>query len=94
MDAPSGRRGSRWCAVRGDDPLKIMQCAGHASFATTQIHLREAENLSAAFGVVFPALPADLLAKPTRAKVVSARVSAFGSRRSSPTPKTRPFKWS
>jgi hypothetical protein len=53
--------GITWCAVRGDDPLKIVQRAGHADFDTTQIYLREAENLAAGFGEVFPPLPADLL---------------------------------
>ena len=38
--------GITWCAVRGDDPLKIMQRAGHADLPTTQIYLREAENLA------------------------------------------------
>ena len=33
-----------WCAVRGDDPLKIKQRAGHASFSTTEGYIREAEN--------------------------------------------------
>jgi hypothetical protein len=41
-------------------------CCRHADFATTQIYLREAENLSAGFGTVFPTLPDDLLAKPMR----------------------------
>ena len=53
--------GITWCAVRGDDPLKIMQRAGHTEFSTTQIYLREAENLSRGFGDVFPPLPACLL---------------------------------
>jgi len=53
--------GITWCAVRGDDPLKIMQRAGHADFETTRIYLREAENLSAGFGEVFPALPSLLM---------------------------------
>jgi hypothetical protein len=44
-------------AARGDDPLRIMQRAGHADFETTKIYLRDAENLSAGFGSVFPALP-------------------------------------
>ncbi len=70
--------GITWCAVRGDDPLKVMQRAGHADFDTTKIYLREAENLVAGFGAVFPALPADLLRPPTRARGVSASVSAFG----------------
>ena len=70
--------GITWQIARGDDPMRVMQRAGHADFATTQIYLREAENLSAGFGTVFPPLPADLLAKPTRARGVSASVSAFG----------------
>jgi integrase len=32
--------GLTWMAVRGDDPLKIMQRAGHSNFGTTQ-NLRE-----------------------------------------------------
>jgi hypothetical protein len=61
-----------------------MQRSGHRNFVTTQIHMRDAENLTRGFGVVFPALPADLLAKPKgargarRAGGVSVSVSAFG----------------
>ncbi len=53
--------GITWMAVRGDDPLKCKQRAGHASFSTTEIYIREAENLRDGFGEVFPPLPADLL---------------------------------
>jgi hypothetical protein len=53
--------GVTWMAARGDDPLRIMQRAGHEDFETTKIYLREAENLSGGFGVVFPALPERLL---------------------------------
>lgn len=53
--------GITWAAIRGDEALRIMQRAGHADFETTQIYLREAENLSAGFGEVFPALPESLL---------------------------------
>jgi integrase len=72
--------GVTWCAVRGDDPLKIKQRAGHASFSTTEGYIREAENLREGFGEVFPPLPSSLLppAKPNRRRV-SASVSAFGS---------------
>ncbi len=38
-----------------------MQRAGHADLTTTQIYVREAENLAAGFGAVFPELPPDLL---------------------------------
>ena len=79
--------GITWCAVRGDDALKIKQRAGHASFSTTEGYIREAENMRAGFGDVFPALPADLLMsgpiRPTpRPREVSASVSAFGLARS------------
>jgi integrase len=60
-------------AVRGDDPLRIKQRAGHKSFSTTEVYIREAENLREGFGVPFPSLPADLLG-------ISARVSAFRRR--------------
>jgi integrase len=49
--------GITWMAVRGDDPLTIMARAGHVEFKTTLGYIREAENLSAGFGEVFPALP-------------------------------------
>jgi integrase len=72
--------GITWCAVRGDEPLKIKQRAGHRSFSTTEGYIREAENLREGFGEVFPPLPPSLLdggqRKPRR---VSASVSAFGS---------------
>jgi integrase len=54
--------GATWCAVRGDDPLRIKQRCGHRSFATTEVYIREAENLGATnFGKPFPPLPASLL---------------------------------
>jgi integrase len=53
--------GLTWLAVRGDDPLKIKQRAGHATFSTTEGYIREAEALHVGFGDVFPQLPADLL---------------------------------
>jgi integrase len=53
--------GITWMAVRGDDPLTIMARAGHVEFKTTLGYIREAENLSAGFGDVFPALPESLL---------------------------------
>jgi integrase len=53
--------GITWCAVRGDELLRIMQRAGHAHPATTQIYLREVENLSRGFGEPFPTLPIALL---------------------------------
>jgi hypothetical protein len=72
--------GITWCAVRGDEPLKIMQRAGHADFETTRIYLREAENLAANFGQVFPPLPAELLNPPSRTRGVLVSVLAFRRR--------------
>jgi integrase len=56
--------GITWMAIRGDDPLRIQQRAGHEDFATTQGYVREAENIREGFGDVFPVLPESLL-KPT-----------------------------
>ena len=53
--------GTTWAAVRGDEPLKIMHRAGHKDLATTMKYVREAENVRANFGTVFPELPLDLL---------------------------------
>jgi len=52
--------GITWMAVRGDDPLRIMQRAGHENFETTQAYLRLAEALRVGFGDVFPTLPPEL----------------------------------
>jgi hypothetical protein len=73
--------GITWCAVRGDDPLKVKQRAGHSTFSTTEGYIREAENLREGFGEVFPSLPPSLLVstKPKNRRRVSASVSAFGS---------------
>ena len=54
--------GLTWMAVRGDEPLKIMQRAGHEDFQTTQIYIRTAEMVRQGFGDVFPPLVAALLA--------------------------------
>ena len=47
--------GATWMAVRGDDPLKIMQRCGHRDYATTQRYVREAEAIREGFGEPFPA---------------------------------------
>jgi integrase len=52
--------GITWSAVRGDDPLRIKQRAGHTGFATTEGYIREAENLGRDFGDPFPPLPPGL----------------------------------
>jgi integrase len=53
--------GITWMAVRGDDPFKIRQRAGHRNLATTERYIRVAEELRAGFGKVFPPLPDSLL---------------------------------
>ena len=53
--------GLTWMAIRGDDPLKIQQRAGHTSFEMTQKYIRTAEAVGEAIGAVFPSLPEDLL---------------------------------
>jgi integrase len=53
--------GITWMAVRGDDPLKIKQRAGHSHLITTERYIRVAEELRDGFGVVFPALPRTLV---------------------------------
>lgn len=54
--------GITWMAVRGDDPLRIQQRAGHEGFATTQGYIREAEAVRGGFGEVFPPLPREMWA--------------------------------
>jgi hypothetical protein len=49
-----------WIAIRGDDPLKVQQRAGHTSFDTTQEYIRLAESMRVGFGDVFPSLPPEL----------------------------------
>lgn len=58
--------GITWMAVRGDDPLKIKQRAGHASLSTTEAYIRLAEELRTEFGAVFPPLPSSILAPRAR----------------------------
>jgi len=60
--------GITWMAVRGDDPLRIKRRAGHSSFSTTEMYIREAENLAHAFGVPFPPLNA-LVGSKTRSNL-------------------------
>ena len=55
--------GITWMAVRGDEPLHIQHRAGHTSFSTTQLYIRQAEAVRDGFGDVFPDL-AILTARP------------------------------
>jgi integrase len=50
--------GITWAAIRGDEPLRIMQRAGHKSMSTTMGYIRTAEALRAGFGEPFPDLTA------------------------------------
>jgi hypothetical protein len=79
--------GLTWMAVRGDDPLKIKQRAGHATFKTTEIYIRSAEAIRQGFGEPFPALPDCLLgtgadhgAPPSGNSVSESSVTKDGSR--------------
>lgn len=75
--------GATWMAVRGDDPLKVMQRCGHRDFGTTQTYIREAEAIREGFGEVFPALPEGLFGLGG-----SGRVLALAERRWPIRPKT------
>ncbi len=72
--------GITWMAVRGDDPLRIKQRAGHVSFSTTEMYIREAENLAAGFGEVFPPLPRELGAATELPGLRSKDRSKLGAR--------------
>jgi len=84
--------GITWAAVRGDDPLRIKQRAGHKAFSTTEGYIREAENLRDGFGSVFPPLPPDLLA--VRPGGVLARVLAKAKTQRTNQPNLPASKWS
>ena len=86
-------------AVRGDEPLRIKQRAGHTTFSTTEGYIREAENLRDAFGEVIPALSPLLeearISDPNRdfgseklAKEPNLQGTEWRRRESNPGPKT------
>jgi integrase len=54
--------GLTWMAIRGDDPLKIQQRAGHRTFEMTLKYIRTAEAVGEVIGEVFPPLPEGLVA--------------------------------
>jgi integrase len=60
--------GITWMAVRGDDPLKIKQRAGHAHLSTTEKYIRVAEELRPGFGDVFPPLPKAIVRREPAAR--------------------------
>jgi len=54
--------GLTWMAIRGDEPLKIKQRAGHKTLSTTEGYIRTAESVAGeGFGLPFPVLPETLL---------------------------------
>jgi integrase len=73
--------GITWAGIRGDDPLKIRQRAGHVKFSTTEGYLRTAEVVGPGFGEPFPALPGDLLLPDAPAADPVAPASARRRRR-------------
>lgn len=89
--------GITWCAVRGDEPLKIMQRAGHEDFKTTQIYIRLAESFVDTFGEPFLALPPDTVGVTSNATeegsgvLVEYRLSGQGTE--TIARKTRGTKW-
>jgi hypothetical protein len=83
--------GITWMAVRGDDPLRIKQRAGHAGFSTTEMYIREAENLIAGFGEPFPTLPEDLVGNPVnRPRIVRNERSSRNDKWSNGGSNTKP----
>ncbi len=71
--------GITWMAVRGDDPLKIMQRAGHEDFETSRRYIRLGEVLREGFGSVFPRLPSELYESAAPADGFGAEADGFGS---------------
>jgi integrase len=83
--------GITWMAVRGDDPLRIKQRAGHSSFSTTEMYIREAENLVAGFGEPFPPLPEELVGSPSnRPRIVRDGLSPRNNKWSNGGSNTKP----
>jgi len=81
--------GTTWAAIRGDEPLKIMHRAGHKDLATTMGYVREAENLRAGFGQVFPPLPACLVSPSAAQRTSQGTSQGTGPRSKTPTKPVR-----
>jgi hypothetical protein len=69
--------GITWAAIRGDDPLKIKQRAGHRTFSTTEAYIREAEAVRDGFGDVFPALPVEVVSSADLPERIGANGHAY-----------------
>ena len=58
--------GITWRAIRGDQPIKIREAAGHSDLDMTLAYVNEAETFDIErFGVPFPPLPANILPATT-----------------------------
>ncbi len=73
--------GVTWLAIRGDDPLKIKQRAGHEFMCTTERYVRTAEELRVGFGQVFPELPIALLGDDPEWAIEQAQQAIVQSKR-------------
>ncbi len=82
--------GITWCAVRGDDPIKLQRRAGHTTLDTTQRYIREAENVRVSFGDVFPPLPRELVPGEGPTTDDPAEGGVNGGREDSKRPPNRP----
>ncbi len=72
--------GCTWMAVRGDEPLHIQHRAGHTSFGTTQLYIRQGEAIRDGFGDVFPPLPM-LLRRTDWSTIGPRKTATYGFRR-------------
>ena len=52
--------GLTWLAIRGVDATKIKQRARHSTLSTTELYIRQAEEVREGFGEVSPPLPSAL----------------------------------
>ena len=78
-----------WLAVRGDEPLRILQRMGHRSFETTQRYVREAEQLREGFGETFPELPLEALKKAETIASIDHSLVSVGNYRAGHGIRTR-----
>lgn len=83
--------GITWRAIRGDNPIAIMQHAGHEDFKTTQRYIREAEAMGANFGDVFPPLPPELFESGEQSALGASDLNRSANR--SRSQKTAETQW-
>lgn len=80
--------GISWMALRGDEPLRIMQRAGHSEFSTTMQYVREAETFGDV-GTPFPPLPSLAITEPETPSTWGALKGANDPTRIPPRKATR-----